>query len=128
MHGVQFLSDEWLRAMDAAARDRTPPEEDPLAGVSVSIEHAVEGGPRWRLVIDDGTVRVLADAPDEADVRLRSDRATAAAIAQGRRSALDAFIAGELRLGGDTRMLLAHRAVLEAMGDVFAEVRDRTTF
>jgi hypothetical protein len=61
-------------------------------------------------------------------VRLTSGRATAAAIASGERAALDAFIAGDLVLGGDVRTLLAHRAALEVLGDLFAEVRSRTAF
>lgn len=125
---VQFLSDEWLRAMDAAARDRTPPDDDPLAGVSLSIEHVIVDGPSWRLVIDDGACRVDAEAPGDADVRLTTSRDTAEAIAAGRRSALEAFIAGELRMGGDTRVLLTHREALEVLGDLFASVKADTSF
>src|SRR5687768_3056327 len=51
MHAVQFLSDEWLAAMDEAARDRVAPEPDPLADVAVTIEQVVLDGPRWRLVV-----------------------------------------------------------------------------
>ena len=64
----------------------------------------------------------------DPDVRLTSSRATAAAIASGQRAALDAFIAGDLRLGGDVRRLIDERAALEAMGDVFAAVREATDF
>lgn len=128
MQAVQFLSDEWLRAIDRAARARPVPDDDPLAGVTVSIEQAITDGPRWRLVVDRGACRVETDAGGAADVRLTCDRDTAAAIAAGQRSALDAFVSGDLRLGGDTQVLLANRAALEALGDLFASVKAQTTF
>lgn len=132
---MQFLSDEWLAALHDAAADRPVPADDPLADVSVVIEQVVTAPSdgderRWRLVVDHGAVSVTAtdDDASAADVRLTSDRATAAAIATGERAALDAFIAGDIVLGGDVRALLEHRAALETLGALFADVRDRTTF
>ncbi len=128
MHAVQFLSDEWVAAMDDAARARPVPEPDPLADVSVIIEQVVRDGPRWRLIVDHGTCAVAAGGEREPDVRLTSDRETAEAIATGRRPALDAFIAGDLVLGGDVRALLDNRGALEALGDIFARVKAETVF
>jgi hypothetical protein len=128
MHDVQFLSDEWLEAMDAAARNRVAPEPDPLADVVVTIEQVVHDGPRWRLVVDRGACAVVAGGHDEPDARLTSDRATAVAVATGQRPALDAFIAGDLVLGGDVRALLDNRAALEVLGDLFAQVKAETVF
>lgn len=130
---MEFLSDDWLAAMDAAARGRVVPADDPLADVSLVVEQVVTGGPSWRLVVDGGRCAVEAIAPGtepaaEPDVRLTSDRTTAAAIASGQRPALEAFIAGELVLGGDVRSLLEHRAALEVLGDLFAEVKAQTEF
>jgi hypothetical protein len=128
MHGVQFLSDEWLAAMDTAARDRVAPDPDPLADVTVSIEQVVRDVARWRLVIERGSCSVVAEPEGEPDVRLTSDRETAEALATGRRPALDAFIAGDLVLGGDVRALLDNRAALEALGELFARVKAETVF
>ena len=128
MHAVQFLSDEWLAAMGEAARERVAPEPDPLADVAVTIEQVVHDGPRWRLVVDHGSLDVVPGGDDEPDVRLTSDRETAEAIAAGRRPALDAFIAGDLVLGGDMRALLDNRGAVEALGDIFARVKARTVF
>lgn len=126
---MEFLSDAWLDALDAAARSRPESGEDPLAGVSLVIEQVIREGPRWRLVIDDGGLSVDRSSPDvEPDIRLTSDRRTAAAIAAGQRAALDAFMAGDLVIGGDISSLLAHREALEALGDLFAEVRAATSF
>lgn len=128
MHAVQFLSDEWLAAMADAARTRPARHPDPLADVAVTIEQVVLDGPRWCLVVDHGTLAVTAGGDGEADVRLTSDRDTAEAIASGRRPALDAFIAGDLVLGGDVRALLDNRVALEALGDLFARVKAQTVF
>lgn len=127
---MQFLSDDWLTALGEAASARVAPAEDPLADVSIVVEQVVVDGPRWRLVVDHGSLSV--ERPDEAstepDVRLTSDRSTATAIAAGRRAALDAFITGDLVIGGDVRTMIEHREALEALGDLFARVRDATTF
>lgn len=126
--GVRFLSDEWLAAMDEAARNRVAPEPDPLADVVVTIEQVVRDGPRWRLVVDRGACRVVAGGDDEPDVRFTTDREAAEAVATGRRPALDAFIAGDLVLGGDVRALLENRGALEVLGDLFAQVKADTVF
>jgi len=128
MHAVQFLSDEWLSAMDEAARSRPVADDDPLRGVSLVIEQVVVDGPRWRLVVDDGRCTVQTGGDGEPDVRFTSDRATAEAIASGRVAALEAFTRGQLVLGGDVRRLLEHRAALEVLGDLFASVKSSTTF
>ncbi len=125
---VKFLSTAWLDALDIAARARPQPADDPLAAVRVSIDQVITDGPTWRLSVDRGALRVEPSPEGEPDVRLTSDRATAAAIASGARPALDAFIAGDLRLGGDVRVLLEHRVALETLGDLFAGIRHETEF
>lgn len=125
---MQFLSDEWLAALDAAARQRVVAEDDPLSEVSLTVDQVVTDGPTWRLVVDRGSLSVDPAPTGEPDVRLTSDRSTAAAVAAGERSALDAFIAGDLVVGGDTRRVLEHRTALEALGDLFAAVKADTTF
>ena len=116
------MSDEWFDALDQAARRA---EVDPaLDDVSLTIEQRIEDGPAWRLVIDGGTVRVTRRVDEgDADVRFTSSRTTARSMARGERSALEAFIAGELRVGGDIGTLLDHRVAIETLGDVFASVR-----
>lgn len=129
---MQFLSDEWLAALDDAARSRTAPVDDPLAEVTLTVHQVVVGGPSWRLVIDHGSLSVEPGEPAGGStaptVRLTSDRTTATDIAAGRRAALDAFITGDLVIGGDVRSVLEHRAALETLGDLFAGLRAATTF
>jgi hypothetical protein len=129
MPSVRFLSDAWLDALDAAARARSAGDGDPMAGLSLVVEQVVREGPTWRLVVDHGAMRVEHGPSDQhPDVRLTSDRDTAAAIASGRRAALDAFMRGDLVIGGDIRSLLDHREAFEALGDLFAGVREATDF
>ncbi len=105
----------------------------------MTVEQVVTDGPSWRFVIDRGSLSVERVDPigpssggsaetEDGVVRLISDRATAADIASGRRAALDAFIRGDLVIGGDVRPIIDHGAALAAVGDLFAEVRRTTTF
>lgn len=126
---MRFLSDEWLAALDRAARGRPVTDPDPLADVELTVEQVVEGARTWRLVVSRGRLSVEAGpASGEPDVRLTSDHATAASIASGQRAALDAFVHGDLVIGGDIRSLLEHREAMEALGDLFADVRSATDF
>ena len=52
----------------------------------------------------------------------------AVAIASGRDSAQMAFMRGELTVGGDVRVLIEHRALLDDLGDVLGELRSQTRF
>jgi putative sterol carrier protein len=61
-------------------------------------------------------------------VTLTEDRSTAVAVARGERSAQEAFMDGEVRVGGDIGELLAAQAALARLGDVFASVRADTDF
>jgi putative sterol carrier protein len=112
---VPFPSDEWLTALAEAAARVTEPA---LAGVQLTIEQAIEGEGSWQLVITGG--RVAVRRAGDADVRFTTTPEVAAAIRSGQRSALDAFLAGELRIGGDTQKLLAHHKALAAVGDLLA--------
>jgi putative sterol carrier protein len=59
-------------------------------------------------------------------VRVRADRATAAAIAQGTLSAQRAFMQGQLRVEGDTLTLSTTAGSLRDLDDVYADVRAGT--
>lgn len=127
MAAVKFLSDEWLAALADAADARVAPVDDPLADLALVIEQRVHDGPVWQIVIDHGSLSIRV-GDGGADVRLSSDRATAAAIASGREAALDSFMVGRLTIGGDMQRLVDHRAALETVGDLFAQVKADTVF
>ena len=52
----------------------------------------------------------------------------AVAIATSGRSAQDAFMAGEMTVGGDLTPLIAHGRSLAKIDDLFAGVRARTVY
>src|SRR3954453_4618351 len=109
--------------MDEALRSH-PGVRAGAADVALVVEQAVTGGPAgdraYRLRFDHGEVGVSpappagatpgAEGPDGPgpDVRFTCDWDTAVAVATGKESAQAAFLAGRLRLGGDSRRLAAH--------------------
>lgn len=124
-----FLSDDWIAALDEAARS-----DDRFAGLSedlaLTVQQEVVGGPdgdvTYHVRIAGGEVRVRPGEAPDADVRFHQDHATAVAIASGARSAQRAFMAGDLRVGGDLQVLTERGDLLAALGDAFASVRATT--
>ena len=127
--GVEFLSPEWSAALAEVAAGAVVAE-----GARLTLAVVVTGPDaediRWVIDLADGAVAVRAGVGDEAaaDVTFTVDRATAAAMSRGQLGAQDAFMAGRLRIGGDLSTLLASAEALGALGDLFASVRDRTTW
>lgn len=135
-----YLSDAWIAALDAAARSH-PGLADATAAVGHDLfdHHPDTGGGddgdggsstdagrsdevRWHVVVDDGSVRFVPGPAADPTVRFTADAATARAITDGRLSSAEAFMAGRLRVGGDTTALVRHHALFDELGDVFAAV------
>ena len=129
---VDFLTPEWLDALDAAARaDKTL--ADTTRELDLVFEQRVHDSDDatpfvYQVAFDRGTTPVSAGATRPATVTFTQDRATAAAIASGTASAQRAFMTGQLRVGGDLRALVEAQDAMAAIGDVFASVRQRTDF
>lgn len=126
---VAFLSDEWVDALDRAASGDADLAER-CEEISLVIEQEVTGGPMgsvtYHVVLDRGRAAVRPGPADAPTVRFSQDYETAAAIALGTGSAQRAFMTGQLRVGGDLRVLLDHGDALSQLGDVFATVRSST--
>ena len=127
----EFLSEAWLRELDAALR--AAPQLSALG--PIEIEQTVSGVPRrgdvrYRLVIDEGGARVgtVDESERPADVRLTTEYSTAVAIAAGKENAQSALADGRLRLGGNVDLLVRRASAFAALGDVTAAVRGVTTF
>jgi hypothetical protein len=131
---VAFLSAEWLRALDAQARQVEPPAAlEPGQRVALGQEvhdvPGVAGGVvRYQLVVDDTGIRVDPDPADVPQLTFVCDYASAVALARGDTNAQAALMAGRLRLRGDVERFAGARDVLLALGDCFARVRASTTF
>jgi hypothetical protein len=125
-----FLSPEWLRALDDAARSAgiAPAEGEPLVVEQRVRDVPGRGRVTYHLVVDATGARVADGPAPDPTVVVETDHATAAALARGTLNAQGALAAGRWRLRGTTGRLAARAALLQAIGDVFAAVRADTTF
>jgi putative sterol carrier protein len=127
---TDFLSVEWIEALDAAARAATLPES--ASAVSITIEQVVRDAPggesRYHLRIEDGRARVQSGPAAAPDLRLFADYDVAARIQRGEVNAQEALAAGRLKVQGRFAHLLRVDDALRALEDVFAPVRAETTY
>jgi hypothetical protein len=65
---------------------------------------------------------------EDPTVTFTQDRATAEAVTRGDLSAQGAFMAGHMRIRGDLRALVAQQDTLLHVDDVFASVRETTSY
>ena len=128
---MRYLSREWLAATGDALAD-SPGLRDAIRDLSLILEQAVTGGPagtvRWHVVLDHGDARLVVGPADRSDLRFETSYRVARAIARGELAAPMAFIAGDLRVGGDLTLLTAHQRLLSTIDDVLVDVRKATTF
>ena len=123
---ARFLTAEWIDALDAAAGTAVVP-----AGVSLVIQQIVsdgDGDVRYYLVMADGRLAVRAGEAAAPDVTLVQSREVAEALSRGELNAQRALEAGRLKLRGDIGHLARHGKALGTVQDVFAAVRDATTY
>jgi putative sterol carrier protein len=121
----RFLSADWLSDLAAAAA-ASEPLRQAAQGMRLTVRHVVDDV-EYRMRFGDGCIEVLAGT-GEADVDVYQSYQTAAAISRGELAPADAFASGLLRLGGRPGLLAEHREALSRLGDVFADVRARTTY
>lgn len=124
---VEFLSDLWIARLAASAREAVVPEDLSLIIQQVVVDEA-QRECAFTIRIADGSVTVEAGRADDADVSFTQERATAAAIARGELSAQAAFMAGQLRVGGDLRVVIDRARELSVLSDVFAAARADTSW
>lgn len=119
---MDFLSAEWVAALDAAAATVVAP-----AGSDQILQYNIDAFDYY-VTIKGGHVRFEVGRADQPTVSFRTDRVTAAAIAQGQLSAVSAFMDGRLDVGHDSAALANLQGTLATLGDVAASVRERTRF
>lgn len=124
---VQYLSPEWIEALDRAARGVAA---DPA--VSVTLQVRVDGGPSgdvaYAVVVADGTVGVTSGELPGASVVLTQAYETAVAVATGRTNALEALQQGDIAIEGDADGLRAAQPALTALDTAAAGIRAETSF
>jgi len=126
----EFLSAEWVDALDAVARTATLP--DAVADVSLTIEQVVHDAPggeaRYHLRIENGRARVHRGRAEAPDLQLFADYDIAMRLQRDELSAQDALAAGRLKVQGRFERLLRAGDALRALEDLFAPVRAATTY
>jgi hypothetical protein len=126
---VEYLSDEWLTAVASAARRVTvdPPSSEKLVVQTVITD---VGGPEfaYHLELAGSTLDVQPGRSDSATVTFTQTRDTARAVASGDRSAQEAFMAGDIRVGGDVTALIQRRDSFRAFDEVMTGVAADTEF
>jgi putative sterol carrier protein len=126
-----YLSPAWLTALQDAA-DSSPTLRDATAGMRLVVQQVVTGGPdgdvAYHVIVDDGRATVRAGQADDPTITFTQDRATAAAVSRGELSAQGAFMAGRIRVRGDLPALVAQQDALLRVDDVFASVRETTSY
>ena len=127
---ADFLSADWIEALDAAARAAKLPEA--VAAVSITVEQVVRDSPDgeacYHLRIEDGRARVQPGPAASPDLRLFADYDVAARIQRGEVNAQEALAVGRLKVQGRFAHLLRVDDALRALEDVFAPVRAATTY
>lgn len=129
---VAFASPEWISAFDEAVQ-RSDTLREATRDITLTVRQTLTGGDggddvAWRIVIDDGSVRVQPGPGDHADVTFTSDDATGRSIASGQISVQTAFMIGRLRIGGDTAKLMEYAPAFDGLADLFDELRATTTY
>jgi alkyl sulfatase BDS1-like metallo-beta-lactamase superfamily hydrolase len=121
----EYLSPDWLAAAsELVASSATLAERS--RGVHLVLSQTVQddaGDISWALRLDDGTASLTVGRADDATVTFTCARATADAIHSGERSAQAAFIAGDLRIGGDVSALMQHAPLFADLDEVLSTLR-----
>ena len=123
-----FLSPEWLRALDEAARASSGRGGDADAAPIV-VEQRVTGTPwgevTYHAVLGRDATVGSGDA-ESPHLVLITDYETALQLHSGSMNAQHAIASGRMKVRGQIDMLLRHADTLRAFGDLFREVRAKT--
>jgi putative sterol carrier protein len=124
---VRFLSPEWIVALDDAAQAFS-------TDARFVFQQVVTGCPdgedqvRYFLCFGDGRLSVQHGQALDPDLTVTATYPVAVALARGEVNAQQAITAGELRLSGNLKVLAAQSRPLAQLADVFAAVREDTSY
>ena len=124
---MQYLSDEWLQAADAAVREAA---ESAPAGQLIIDQH-IKGGPSYQVLIESGNCAInpiSGDDDSSADAIFRQHRSTAVAVARGTTDAHQAFLLGQITFEGNADILIERRDAFAWLESTLAPLLARTTF
>lgn len=123
-----FLSADWIDALDAVAQEATLPE----ASVALTVEQVVrdtpDGEARYYLRLEGRHARVHRGPAEAPDLRLFTDYDVAIRLQRGEITAQEALAAGRLKVQGQFHRLREASDSLAALEDLFAPVRAATRY
>jgi hypothetical protein len=125
---AEFLSDEWVTELDAAAR--TAPDvhvPDTLVVETVVRDADGDRDAGYQLRLGPDGASVAAPGTHPADVVFVTDPATAWALHRGTLRAQDAFAQGLLKVRGRPELLAGRAEILGRVERAFTPVREGTT-
>jgi len=120
---AEFLSDEWLDELGAAADGATVDDEDLRLVVQQVVARGDLDPVTYHMRVEGGRLSVTPGRAPEADLTFWLDRATALAIHRGELSAQMAFLDGRLRVDAPRPDALTRLGALTALDDVFGPAR-----
>jgi putative sterol carrier protein len=120
---AEFLSDEWLDELGAAAGTVTVDDEDLRLVVQQVVARGDLDAVTYHLRVEGGRLSVIPGPAAEADLTFWLDRDTALAIHRGELSAQTAFLEGRLRVDAPRPDALTGLGALTALDDVFRAAR-----
>jgi putative sterol carrier protein len=124
---VKFLTDEWVSALDHEASGHVAPIAETFV-VEYRVQVEADQWFVYQVSFDADRITVSKGAPSTPTVVLSTDRVTARGVATNTMSAQAAFMAGQLRLGGDTMAMVRNRDSLASLDDIFEAVRTITEY
>ena len=118
---ARFLSAEWAERVTEAVRDHPgfgAAVEDIEFSVQFEIDQVPDGAAgRYYLDVADGDASLAIGTLGQADLTVRTDYATAAAISQGTLKIQSAFFSGKLAISGNVAKLLLNQRALDHLAD-----------
>ena len=122
---AEFLSAEWVTALDAAARTAVDLATDPPVVVETRVVGAT-AGTGYQVHFGPDGASVTPPGVGSSDLVLITDVATAWALHQGTLRAQDAFARGALKVRGRPEVLAGRAELLTALERALAPIRAHT--
>jgi hypothetical protein len=127
----RYLDDEWVAAWADAVRAARDDLARAASGpLRVTTRITADGAPdvAYHLAVGPDGVDAGAGPAEPSDLTFRQPRRVAEAVARGRLSAQEAFLHGDLAVGGDVRLLVANVELFRALEGALAGLRAATTW
>jgi putative sterol carrier protein len=106
--GVQFLSEEWTKAVQDALNDNAAFRSS-LGTMSARLQQVVttsDGEKRYWLTVGEGKVELGAGDLENADATITQDYDTAVALSKNELTGVAAYMSGKIRISGDMMKLM----------------------